>query len=142
MEGDFDATSAPSGLDREGELATEATSATADEVSTAAVAALPTGFVQGIVASGLDLPTAFAFLPDGRILVALKGGVVRVIKNGALLPTPLIDISDRVNDYWDRGLIGIAADPNFASNGFVYLYYTYEHNAADYEGTKTARLSA
>ena len=114
MEGDsLDATSAPSGLDREGELATEATSATADEVSTAAVAALPTGFVQGIVASGLDLPTAFAFLPDGRILVALKGGVVRVIKNGALLPTPLIDISDRVNDYWDRGLIGIAADPNF-----------------------------
>ena len=66
-------TSAPSGLDREGELAAEAASATADEVSTAAVAALPTGFVQGIVASGLDLPTAFAFLPDGRILVALKG---------------------------------------------------------------------
>lgn len=136
-----DGTSARSSPDPESELAPQATGATADEVSAAAVAALPTGFVQGIVASGLDLPTAFAFLPDGRILVALKGGVVRVIKNGALLPTPLIDISDRVNDYWDRGLIGIGADPNFASNGFVYLYYTYEHNAADYEGTKTARLS-
>lgn len=107
----------------------------------AAAADLPAGFVQGVVASGLDLPTAFAFLPDGRILVALKGGVVRVIKNGALLSTPLIDIGDRVNDYWDRGLIGIAADPNFATNGHVYLYYTYEHDASNYEGTKTARLT-
>jgi len=110
--------------------------------ATAALAAdLPSGFVQGIVASGLDLPTAFAFLPDGRVLVALKGGVVRVINNGNLLSTPLIDISDRVNDYWDRGLIGIAVDPSFTSNGYVYLYYTYENNAADYEGSKTARLT-
>jgi len=102
---------------------------------------VPSGFVQGVVASGLDLPTAFAFLPDGRILVALKGGVVRAVKDGQLLSTPLIDISDRVNDYWDRGLIGIAADPNFASNGHVYLYYTYENDPLDYEGPKTARLT-
>jgi len=46
-----------------------------------------------------------------------------------------------VNDYWGHGMIGLAVDPNFASNGYVYLAYTYENNAADYSGTKTARLT-
>ena len=126
---------------RSATTASELDSGSVSAAPTTAAAALPTGFVQGIVAGGLDLPTAFTFLPDGRILVALKGGVVRVIKNGTLLSTPLIDISDEVNDYWDRGLIGIAADPNFGTNGHVYLYYTYENNPSTYEGTKTARLT-
>ena len=75
-----------------------------------------------------------AFLPDGRILIAEKNGVVRIVKNGALLPTPFIDIHNRVNDYWDHGLLGIAVDPNFATNGYVYLLYTYENNPNDYSG--------
>jgi len=104
-------------------------------------AALPSGFSEDVVASGLTSPTAFTFLPDGRILIAQKDGVVRISKNGALLSTPFIDISGRVNDYWDHGLLGIAADPNFATNGHVYLLYTYENNEADYSGTKTGRLA-
>ena len=63
-------------------------------------------------------PTNFVFAPDGRIFVAQQNGVVRVFKNGALLPTPLIDLQDRVNDYWDHGLLGMALDPNFAQNGY------------------------
>ena len=77
-------------------------------------------------------PDAIAFLPDGRMLIAQKSGVVRIVKSGALLPTPFIDLNttpDIVNDYWDRGLLGIAVDPNFATNGYVYLLYTYENNA-------------
>ena len=97
--------------------------------SAGAQTTLPPGFSQEVVASGLSVPTAFTFLPDGRILVAEKEGVVRVIKNGQLLTTPFIDIRDRVNAYWDRGLIGIAADPDFAANGHVYLMYTYENDA-------------
>ena len=54
---------------------------------------------------------------------------------------PFIDVSAKVNDYWDRGLLGIAADPSFTTNGFVYLYYVFEHNAIDYSGPKTARLT-
>ena len=104
-------------------------------------AALPSGFSEAVVAAGLTSPTAFAFLPDGRILIAEKQGTVRVVKNGALLATPFIDIRDRVNDYWDRGLLGIAADPSFVTNGYVYLLYTYENDAATYSGTKTARLA-
>jgi glucose/arabinose dehydrogenase/endonuclease YncB( thermonuclease family) len=102
---------------------------------------LPSGFVEDVIATGLTNPTAFTFLPDGRILIAQQNGVVRVHKNGALLPTPFIDVQDRVNDYWDRGLLGIAADPNFATNGHVYLLYTYENDLAQYSGTKTARLT-
>ena len=107
----------------------------------APAAAVPSGFTDEVVAGGLADPTGIAFLPDGRILVALKDGVVRVIKNGALLSTPFIDVSGRVNDYWDRGLLGIAAHPDFATNGYVYLSYTYENDAADYSGTKTARVT-
>src|SRR5581483_9412034 len=101
----------------------------------------PNGFVSTTVASGLSLPTDFAFLPDGRILIAEKHGVVRVYKNGSLLTTPFIDISNHVNDYYDRGLLGIAVDPNFASNGFVYLLYTYENDPTQYNGPKTGRLT-
>ena len=109
--------------------------------SSRAAMAAPPGFQPQTVVSGLNLPTSFAFTPDGRIFIAEKSGVVRVFKNGALLPTPLIDISAKVNNYWDRGLIGMALDPNFAANGYIYLLYPYEATATDDAGGKTARLS-
>ena len=102
---------------------------------------LPPNFIEDIVASNLDFPIAFATLPDGRLLIAQKNGVVRLVKNGVLQPVPFIDVSAKVNDYWDRGMLGIAADPSFATNNFVYLYYVFEHNASDYGGPKTARLT-
>jgi glucose/arabinose dehydrogenase len=98
------------------------------------------GFSEEVVAAGLTEPTAISFFPDGRMAIAQKSGIVRLVKNGALQATPLIDISDRVNDYWDRGLIGIAVDPD-PTKPHVYLLYVYENNAADYTGTKTARLA-
>jgi glucose/arabinose dehydrogenase/endonuclease YncB( thermonuclease family) len=107
----------------------------------AAVAALPSGFAESVVVNGLTGPTAFAFLPDGRILVSQKNGLLRLVKNGQLLATPAIDIRTRVNTYWDHGLLGLAVDPNFASNGYIYLLYTYENDAQKYTGTKTARLA-
>lgn len=106
-----------------------------------AAAALPTGFSESVVASGFGAPTAFAFLPDGRILIAQKNGIVRLVKNGLLVATPAIDIRPRVNTYWDHGLLGIALDPSFASNGYIYLLYTYENDSLQYNSTKTARLA-
>ncbi|MBC7504105.1 PQQ-dependent sugar dehydrogenase, partial [Candidatus Gracilibacteria bacterium] len=80
------------------------------------------------------------FAPDGRIFVAQKGGTVQVIKNGVLLNTPLITLTD-VNNYGDRGLIGIAIDPNFTSNGYLYLSYTYENSpGTNIAGAKTGRI--
>src|SRR5882672_4408296 len=87
-------------------------------------------------------PVGLAFAPDGRIFVWQKAGKVRIIKNGQLLTTPFLDISDHVNQYLDHGLLGLALDPNFASNGYVYLAYVYEGggNPND-QGPKISRLS-
>jgi glucose/arabinose dehydrogenase len=62
------------------------------------------------------------FAPDGRLFVCLQTGQLRVIKNGVLLPTPFVSLS--VDSSGERGLLGVAFDPNFGSNHFVYLYYT------------------
>jgi glucose/arabinose dehydrogenase len=63
-----------------------------------------------------------ALAPDGRIFVCQQGGALRVIKNGVLLPTPFLTVT--VNSSGERGLLGVAFDPNFASNQLVYVYYT------------------
>ncbi len=72
--------------------------------------------------SGLAPSTAMVFAQDGRIFVTERGGKVRVIKNGQLLPTPFLTVSVALNG--ERGLTGITLDPDFKTNGFVYIYYT------------------
>ena len=104
------------------------------------LAALPAGFEVETIAGGLNYPAAMTFVNDGRIFVAEKAGAVRIIKNGALLTSPLIQLTD-VNAYADRGLIGITIDPNFSTNGYLYLLYTYENTpGTNFAGTKTVRL--
>src|SRR4030095_779129 len=84
-------------------------------------ATLPAGFTETLV-TGFANPTAMEIAPDGRIFVCQQGGSLRVIKNGVLLPTPFITLN--VDPSGERGLLGIAFDPNFATNNFIYLYYT------------------
>jgi glucose/arabinose dehydrogenase len=62
------------------------------------------------------------FAPDGRLFVAEQGGRLRVVKNGALLPTPFVTLT--VNATGERGLLGVAFDPDFAANQYVYVFYT------------------
>lgn len=88
-----------------------------------AEAQYPANFVQNPVATGLTHPTSLAFAPDGRIFVTEQGGTLRVIKNGALLGTPFLSLT--VNSKDERGLLGVAFDPNFASNQYLYVYYTH-----------------
>ena len=83
---------------------------------------LPAGFIETLVASGLSSPTAMEFAPDGRLFVAIETGEVRVIKDGMLLAAPFVTAN--VDSSGERGLLGITFDPNFATNHFVYLYYT------------------
>ena len=85
-------------------------------------AGFPSGFSESRIASGLAKPTAMAFAPDGRLFVCEQGGKLRVIKNGTLLSTPFLTLS--VSSSGERGLLGVAFDPNFASNRFLYVYYT------------------
>ena len=86
-------------------------------LSTAARAAtLPTGFAETRVATGMPSPTAMAIAPDGRIFVAQQGGALRVVKNGALLSQPFLTVS--VNSSGERGLLGIAFDPELRHQQF------------------------
>ena len=75
-------------------------------------ATVPAGFTDAVVATGLTNPTAMALAPDGRIFVCEQGGTLRVIKNGALLATPFLTVT--VDASGERGLLGVAFDPNFA----------------------------
>jgi glucose/arabinose dehydrogenase len=72
-----------------------------------------------LVAEGLNLPTDMAFMPDGTVLVAERGGAIRLIVDGKLAPEPAIDLSGEV---WlpEGGLLAIAVDPKFEENHLVY----------------------
>ncbi|MBK9543398.1 MAG: PQQ-dependent sugar dehydrogenase [Bacteroidetes bacterium] len=87
----------------------------------------PSGFSQVQVALGLTNPTIMQFAPDGRLFIAQQNGILRVFKNGSMLTKPFITVP--VNFSGERGLLGIAFDPAFASNKFIYLYYTLSSGA-------------
>jgi glucose/arabinose dehydrogenase len=116
-----------------------AVSVGAGVVAPIARAAPPTGFEIETVVDGLNIPTAFDFAPDGRIFVAEKDGTVKIIKDGAVLPVPFFVVPN-VNTWIDRGLIGLALDPAFATNGYVYLAYTHENNPSNFEGPKVGKI--
>ncbi|HEX2486623.1 MAG TPA: PQQ-dependent sugar dehydrogenase, partial [Myxococcota bacterium] len=94
---------------------------------------LPPGFVDELVIGGLSFPTAVAFMPDGRLLVALKDGRVRIYQGSTLLGT-FVDLRARVHDNHDRGLLGIAVHPEFPDEPYVYLLYTHDPPGANPDG--------
>jgi glucose/arabinose dehydrogenase len=86
---------------------------------------LRSGFNDYAVFSGLNRPTAIEFSPDGRVFVAEKRGVVKVFDNLAdRTPTVFADLRTQVYNFWDRGLLGLALDPDFPINPSVYVLYT------------------
>ena len=93
----------------------------------AAHAALPTGFQEQIGFSGLTNPTVVRFSPDGRVFVAEKRGVIKVFDDlSDTTPTTFADLKGNVHNFWDRGLLGMALDPNFPIDPYVYVLYTYD----------------
>src|SRR3954468_23414910 len=84
--------------------------------------AVPAGFVDEPVASGLDRPVAMAFAPDGRLFIAEQAGAVRVLKGGSLRSSPFVRLS--VDSTGDRGLRVLAFHPNFSANPLLYLSHT------------------
>ena len=83
---------------------------------------VPSGFSHSQIGGALTSPTAFAIAADGRIFVCEQGGKLRVIKNGTLLTAPFLTVT--VDSAGERGLLGVAFDPVFATNRYVYVYYT------------------
>jgi glucose/arabinose dehydrogenase/PKD repeat protein len=88
------------------------------------VAAPPADFQTSLViGDGLDGPSGFEIAPDGRIFILERSGKIKIVKDGELLPTPFADLPSE--NTGDRGLIGIAFDPEFGqTNHYVYFYYT------------------
>jgi glucose/arabinose dehydrogenase len=81
-----------------------------------------------LIASGLEAPWSVALAPDGRLFVTERPGRVRIVRLGAgggLEQRPWATLPARANPDAERGLLGITLDPDFARNGFVYLYYSY-----------------
>ena len=94
-----------------------------------ASAAVPAGFVESVVFSGLTNPTAVRFAPNGKIFVAEKSGLIKVFDGVSdTTPTTFADLRTKVHNFWDRGLLGLAVDPNFPTAPYVYVLYT--HDAA------------
>ena len=92
-----------------------------------AASTLPVGFRESVVFSGLTNPTNVEFAEDGRVFVAEKSGLIKVFDNVSdPTPTTFADLRTNVHNFWDRGLLGLALDPNFPTNPYVYVLYTYD----------------
>ena len=104
-------------------------------------ATLPPNFARSQVVGGLASPTAMEFAPDGRLFVAEQRGTLRVVKSGANLAT-FLDISGRVDSAGERGLLGLAFDPAFSNNHYVYLYYTQRATGTTPAHNRVIRVTA
>jgi glucose/arabinose dehydrogenase len=104
-------------------------------------AMLPPNFARSQVVGGLASPTAMEFAPDGRLFVAEQRGTLRVVKAGGNLAT-FLDISGRVHSAGERGLLGIAFDPAFSNNHYVYLYYTQQATGTTPAHNRVIRVTA
>ena len=93
-------------------------------------APLPSGYRIETYATGLVQPTSLAFTPDGRLLIAEQRGAIRVVEDGRLQVEPFYTTAAYYpaaeEGIIELGLVGIAVDPNFEENGYVYAYYTTE----------------
>jgi len=107
--------------------ATQSAVVSAGGTVTASVAygGAPVGLVLSQVAANLDNPTFLTAPPgDARLFVVERPGRIRIVENGNTLSQPFLDISGRVFTGGEGGLLSMAFDPNYARNGYFYIYYT------------------
>ncbi|MEZ4830222.1 MAG: PQQ-dependent sugar dehydrogenase [Bacteroidia bacterium] len=116
--------------------------------------AQPADFADQLVVSGFNKAEGITFDFQGRMYVYEKRGTVNIVENGVKRSTPLIDIQEEVANHNDHGLNGFALDPNFHSNGYIYLLYSvdrhhlmnygkpsYNSNSNDYNEATITRLT-
>lgn len=93
----------------------------------AEAASLPTGFQESVAIKGLTQPTVVKFAQNGKVFVAEKSGVIKVFDD-LLDEDPIVaaDLRTNVHNFWDRGLLGMALDPNFPNKPYIYVLYTFD----------------
>jgi uncharacterized repeat protein (TIGR01451 family) len=92
------------------------------------------GFSEAVVFSGLTNPTVVRFLPDGRVLVAEKSGLLKIFPNLTTNSYTVVgDLRTATHNFWDRGLLGLAVPPGFDPESpdewRRYVYVLYAHDA-------------
>lgn len=95
------------------------------------------------VASGLAQPVVVTHAFDQRLFIAERAGRIRIVDAaGALLTTPFLDITSRVDSSGgEQGLLGLAFHPNYAVNGYFYVYYTYDPPGTNNDRTRISRFT-
>ncbi len=103
------------------------------------------------ICTGLQYSVAFDFTGDGRIFLTQKGdgsipsvpgsAIIKAYTNAGTLLGTFYDLSDSVNSDFERGLLGIACDPDFATNHFVYVYYNHRATANGSERIRIVRFT-
>ncbi len=106
-------------------------------VTASAAAAWPPNFTTFPIGSNWNQPVGIAFASDGRMFVWEKAGRVWNVENGVKGAAPLIDLSEEVGNWGDYGLLGFAVDPDFATNGHIYLLYVVDYHHLRWFGTGT-----
>lgn len=96
----------------------------------AARAASGLSFVK--VADGFSQPVYVTSAGDGsgRLFVVEKGGTIKIIQAGKVLAQPFLDISDRVANTGEAGLLSVAFPPDYASGGYFFVYYNHKDDIA------------
>lgn len=94
----------------------------------ASASPVPPGFAHTVLASGLANPTVLAFAPGGDLYIGEQAGTVLIFRNGHVLSPPVVTLP--TDSRSEMGLLGLALDPSFASNGYMYVSYTtVDHHA-------------
>ncbi|MFZ1685835.1 MAG: PQQ-dependent sugar dehydrogenase, partial [Flavobacteriales bacterium] len=94
---------------------------------------VPSGFNDALVMNGFNAPVGFTFDANGRMYVWEKAGRVWIVQNGVKLIPALLDISEEVGDWRDHGFLGFTLDPDYLTNGRMYMLYTVDrHHLMNY----------
>ncbi|MEK7558710.1 MAG: PQQ-dependent sugar dehydrogenase [Patescibacteria group bacterium] len=78
-----------------------------------------------VIAQNLDTPWAIAFLPDGSLLVTERAGRIHLLNKNGEVRSIEFSTAQSVKEIGEGGLLGIVLHPDFSSNHYVYIYYTY-----------------
>ncbi|MEP7159107.1 MAG: PQQ-dependent sugar dehydrogenase, partial [Chloroflexota bacterium] len=88
---------------------------------------VPDQFTDDVVISGLNLPTSIEFAPNGSIFITEKSGLIKLFDSLTdTSPTLVADLRTQVYNFWDRGLLGLAVDPAYPAQPYIYALYSYD----------------
>ncbi|MEO1084569.1 MAG: PQQ-dependent sugar dehydrogenase, partial [Acidobacteriota bacterium] len=121
-----------------------AASLAAFAIAPPAAAQPPADLMLETVVSGLSQPVAIRNAGDGtdRLFIVEQGGLIKILENDAVLPTPFIDLTTPVVSGGEQGLLGLAFHPDYATNGYFYVNYTRSGTPLDQTVVERYQVSA